>query len=217
MSARAPALGVAVALLLVLGGCASLDGGVSGPSSGPAPSTGTAADADDPNGATTSVTNATNGTAVTVVEVVDGDTVEIAYGNGTRETARLLGVDTPEVHAESDPAEFEGVPDSNAGVQCLRSWGDRASAFTRDSLAGEQVRMTFDENEGRRGGYGRLLVYVHHDGRLFNHRLVEEGYARVYDSEFAKGERFYATEERAQSQGVGLWSCRDTGTTSRSG
>jgi len=204
MTARTLAL--AVALLLVLGGCVGLDGTVPGPTTGAAPST----------GATTGTDGVTNGTAATVVEVVDGDTVELAYANGTRETARLLGVDTPEVHAESDPAEFEGVPGSSDGVQCLRSWGEMASTFTRDHLAGEQVRITFDKNEGRRGGYGRLLVYVHHDGRLFNHRLVEEGYARVYDSEFTKRERFYATEERAQSEAVGVWSCRDGGTT-RSG
>jgi micrococcal nuclease len=206
MNARSLALAVGVAALVVLAGCASFDGTVPGPTSNTTSST----------GATSGANDQTNGTLVTVVEVVDGDTVEIAYANGTHETARLLGVDTPEVHAESDPAEFEGVPETSDGMQCLRSWGDRASAFTRDHLAGEQVRVTFDENEGRRGGYGRLLVYVHHDGRLFNHRLVEEGYARVYDSEFAKGQRFYATEERAQAQGVGLWSCRDGGTT-RSG
>ncbi|WP_327051590.1 thermonuclease family protein [Halomicrococcus gelatinilyticus] len=208
MNGRAAALAVGLAALVVLAGCANFDGADPWPTKGTTEST-LATGTNDADGAT-------NGTVATVVEVVDGDTVEIAYANDTRETARLLGVDTPEVHAESTPAEFEGVPETSDGVQCLRTWGDRASSFARDRLAGEQVRITFDENEGRRGGYGRLLVYVHHDGRLFNHRLVEEGYARVYDSDFEKGERFYATEDRAQSQSVGVWACRDGGTT-RSG
>ncbi|WP_135664798.1 thermonuclease family protein [Halorhabdus rudnickae] len=41
----------------------------------------------------------------TVVEVVDGDTMEIEYANGTRETIRLLGVDTSEPYAEVAPGE----------------------------------------------------------------------------------------------------------------
>ena len=190
-----------VVALVVLAGCGGL-----------APEAG---DGPGPRGTAASLPEDT--TRVSVTAVVDGDTIRVEYRNGTRDTVRLVGVDTPEVHAESAPAEFEGVPETSDGVQCLRTWGDRASAFTRDHLAGEQVRVSFDANEGRRGGYGRLLVYVHHDGRLFNHRLVEEGYARVYDSEFTKRERFYATEERVQSQGVGLWSCRDGGTASDSG
>ncbi|WP_255150900.1 lamin tail domain-containing protein [Halorarius halobius] len=144
---------------------------------------------------------------VTVTRVVDGDTLEIAYSNGTADTVRLLGVDTPEVHAENSPDEFEGVPDTDAGRACLRRWGEKASAFAERQLGGEQVTLAFDSNEGRRGYYGRLLAYVSHDGEPFNYRLVADGYARVYDSEFTRRDRFYAAEREAQQSGTGLWEC----------
>ncbi|MBO4249613.1 nuclease, partial [Halomicrobium sp. IBSBa] len=42
------------------------------------------------------------------------DTVEIRYDNGTFDTVRLLGIDTPETRGGTNPAEFEGVPDTAA-------------------------------------------------------------------------------------------------------
>ncbi|WP_255197166.1 lamin tail domain-containing protein [Halorarius litoreus] len=144
---------------------------------------------------------------VTVTRVVDGDTLKVEYANGTEDTVRLLGVDTPEVHAENTPDEFEGVPETDAGRECLGRWGERASAFAKDELTGETVGLTFDENEGMRGYYGRLLAYVSYDGGEFNYRLVSEGYARVYDSQFERRDRFYHAEAEAQQAGTGLWEC----------
>ncbi|WP_135536157.1 thermonuclease family protein [Halostella pelagica] len=146
---------------------------------------------------------------VTVVEVVDGDTVEVEYPNGTRETVRLLGVDTPEVHAENDPSEFEGVPDTEAGRDCLRDWGHRSSEFARTELAGEKVTLVVDPESDRRGGYGRLLAYVEYDGGRFNRQLVDRGYARLYDTEFADRDQYADAERRARANGTGLWSCAD--------
>lgn len=146
---------------------------------------------------------------VTVVEIIDGDTAEIEYRNGSTERVRFLGVDTPEVHTDNDPAEFENVPNTDAGADCLRDWGHKASEFTRSELRGEQVTITFDENEGRRGSYGRLLVYIHHEEDLFNYRLVARGYARMYDSDFTKRGRFSSAESTAQRESVGLWDCTD--------
>ncbi|WP_394326097.1 thermonuclease family protein [Haloprofundus marisrubri] len=74
---------------------------------------------------------------VTVVEVVDGDTIKVKYENGTRDTVRLLGVDTPEVHVGNTPDEFEGVPNTEAGANCLSEHGDTASSFTKSELMGE--------------------------------------------------------------------------------
>ncbi|WP_435196439.1 thermonuclease family protein [Natronomonas sp. EA1] len=142
---------------------------------------------------------------VEVIRVVDGDTVKIAYENGTEDTVRLLGVDTPEVHAENTPDEFEGVPETAAGRDCLRAWGEKASAYAKQTLAGEQVTLEFDATEGPRGYYGRLLAYVVVDGEPFNYGLVENGYARVYDSSFERKDRFYEAEAAAQQEGRGLW------------
>lgn len=146
---------------------------------------------------------------VTVAEIVDGDTARIEYQNGSTETVRLLGVDTPEVHTDNDPAEFENVPNTEAGESCLRDWGHKASEFARSELRGEQVTVTFDRNEGRRGSFDRLLVYVHHDEELFNYRLVAQGYARMYDSDFTERSRFSSAESTAQRESIGLWDCTD--------
>ncbi|WP_135821152.1 thermonuclease family protein [Halostella litorea] len=146
---------------------------------------------------------------VTVVEVTDGDTVEVAYPNGTRETVRLLGVDTPEVHTENDPSEFEGVPDTAAGRECLRDWGHRSSEFARAELVGEEVTLVVDPEADRRGGYGRLLAYVDYEDGRFNRALVERGYARLYDTTFADRDAYASAERSARGNGTGLWACTD--------
>nr|WP_284013890.1 thermonuclease family protein [Halobaculum sp. DT92] len=184
-------------LLLVCAGCVATPAG----SGAGGDATPTAPPAGD--GTARTVAPPADGLRVTVVEVVDGDTLRFEYDNGTTDTARLLGVDTPEVYAENTPAEFEGVPDTDAGRACLAEAGDRASAYARDRLLGEEVVLAFDANEPRRGYYDRLLVYVHHDGGSVNYALVDRGLARVYDSAFERGDRFYAAEERAMAAGRG--------------
>ncbi|SDW04133.1 micrococcal nuclease [Haloarcula vallismortis] len=152
---------------------------------------------------------------VTVTAVVDGDTIQVAYENGTGDTVRLVGVDTPEVHTENDPAEFEGVPGTDDGASCLRGAGTNASSLAKQRLLGETVGLAFDSNLNRRGYYDRLLAYVVHDEALFNYRLVETGHARVYDSKFARAERFYAAEDAARSERRGLWRCTDPSAVTR--
>ncbi|MDS0259868.1 lamin tail domain-containing protein [Haloarcula sp. S1CR25-12] len=146
-------------------------------------------------------------TRVSVTAVVDGDTIRIEYRNGTTDTVRLVGVDTPEVHAENDPAEFEGVPDTDSGAACLREAGTNASNYAKEQLLGRTVGIATDPNLERRGYYDRLLAYVVVDDRLFNYRLVASGRARVYDSEFSRGDSFTAAETSAREQRRGLWRC----------
>ncbi|PSQ08189.1 endonuclease [Halobacteriales archaeon QS_6_71_20] len=196
---------LACCLLLLVSGCVVGSGGTDTGAAGDG--TAAAPAGSDGTPATESVPAA--GVEVTVVEVVDGDTVRIEYDNGTTDTARLLGVDTPEVYGDNTPDEFEGVPDTEAGRACLDEYADRASAYARNRLLGERVTVSFDANEPRRGYYDRLLVYVHHDGGSFNYALVDRGLARVYDSSFERGDSFYAAEGRAMADGRGLWSCRD--------
>lgn len=149
------------------------------------------------------------GVTVTVTDVVDGDTIDIKYANETHDTVRLLGVDTPEIHTENDPAEFDGIPDTTAGERCLRRAGENASAYATDRLGGESVRVVFDPESERRGYYGRLLAYVYVDNESFNHALLRTGHARVYDTAFTERERYEATATTARSDRRGLWSCVD--------
>jgi len=121
---------------------------------------------------------------VTVERVVDGDTIVLA-GPGR---ARLIGVDTPEVHG---------------GDECF---GREASAFTRREVDGRRVRFTVGREA--RDRYGRLLVYVWKaDGRSLNGRLVAGGYARTLtippNDRYAA--RFADLSRRARREGRGLW------------
>lgn len=151
---------------------------------------------------------------VTIVRVVDGDTLEVRFPNGETGTLRILGVDTPEVHVENDPSEFEGVPNTEDGRDWLRDWGHKASEFARTELAGETVTIETDDTADRRGSYGRLLVYVYHDGsESFNRELIERGYARLYDTTFSKRSAFATAESTARQNGVGLWDYESPQTT----
>ena len=152
---------------------------------------------------------------VTVTRVIDGDTMEIEYANGTKDTVRLLGVDTPETTlSRVSPDEFPSIPDTTAGRDHLFNWGEQATTLAEDELEGAQVRMVFDPDSDRRGYFGRLLVYLYVDGENFNERLLTEGYARMYDSQFLLREEFAALEQEAQASGVGLWDFQDSDTES---
>lgn len=143
---------------------------------------------------------------VSITRVVDGDTMEIRFQNGSTDTIRLLGVDTPEVHTGVEPAEYEGIPENDQGRAWLKRWGDSASAYAKSQLAGERVTIAFDRQSPSRGGYDRLLVYVYLSNEThFNKQLLVNGYARLYDSEFGKRDEFAAAEATAQSEDVGLW------------
>lgn len=144
----------------------------------------------------------------TVTHVVDGDTIDVRYPNGTTETVRLLGIDTPEVHVETQPGEFEGVPDTESGRACLRAAGENASRVVQQQLAGERVTLRLDHGGDARGGYGRLLAIVVHEHQSVNLRLIEDGHARLYDTDFSERDRYAEAEREAMAADRGLWQCR---------
>jgi micrococcal nuclease len=126
-----------------------------------------------------------------VVKVVDGDTIHVDVG-GTREKVRYIGVDTPET---KHPTK---------GVECF---GQKASDFNAELVAGEQVRLVRDVEE--RDRYGRLLAYVYRvrDDLFVNAELARLGYAQPLsippDVRFA--DRFAGLAREAREQGRGLW------------
>lgn len=189
--------------VLLLAGCTGLPG--SQPDAETATSPGAGGTAAETPAAETPTLPAGENWTVTITEVIDGDTMDAQFANGSTERVRLLGVDTPEPYAEVDPAEWDGIPDTDAGRAWLRDWGENASAFAEQRLAGEEVRIVTDEVAGRRGGYGRLLVYVVVDGDVFGEALLDGGYARLYETEFQLSDRFAAAEARAQAADRGVW------------
>lgn len=144
----------------------------------------------------------------TVTDVVDGDTIKITFQDGREETIRLLGVDTPETGSDDNsPDEFLGVPENEKGKECLGKWGDKATAFAKEKLLNEQVKLVLDPGADRRGFFGRLLGYIKVNGTNFNLDLMKKGLARAYDSPHSMKTSFFREMFEAQEEFEGLWSC----------
>lgn len=125
-----------------------------------------------------------------VVQFLDGDTI-IVDMNGTSETVRFIGIDTPETHKPNTP------------VQC---YGPAASAYTKGRIGTSRVHLVADTLTTNRDRYERLLRYVYlPDGTLLNQELVAKGYAFAYAFPFARSEEFTHSMEQAQQTRAGLW------------
>ena len=125
----------------------------------------------------------------------DGDTIVVDM-NGTDETVRFIGVDTPETH------------DPRKAVQCF---GYAAADFTKNFIGNSTVRLEADPLNTNRDRYNRLLRYVYlPDGRLVNAEIIKEGYGFAYLSfPFTKAEEFRQHQVEAREQNKGLWnSCQ---------
>lgn len=155
----------------------------------------------------------------TVVDVVDGDTIDVEFADGSRETVRLLGIDTPEttdnVEAERR-VEWEGIED----LTYLGRWGDAASEFATTELRDATVRLEPDVNEPNRGSYGRLLRYASYDpdgtgerSTVYNRHAIERGYARVYDSGFTRHDVYTDQERIARADKRHVWTQSDPANT----
>lgn len=144
---------------------------------------------------------------VTVTNVVDGDTIDVRFPDGSEDRVRLVGVDTPEVHVAVDPGQYEGIPNTTAARECLRRVGHDASNFTRERVGGASIELAYDPLTDRRGGYDRLLAYVHYGNESLNYDLVASGHASVYDTEFTERDRYETAAADARSDGRGLWAC----------
>ena len=127
-----------------------------------------------------------------VVTVDDGDTITVDM-NGSVETIRFIGVDTPETHKPNTP------------VQC---YGPEATDFTNNLIGNKKVRLQADPLNTNRDRYGRLLRYVYlPDGTLLEQKLLSEGYGFAYTFfPLSKAKEFEAYEQQAETAGKGLWS-----------
>jgi len=128
-----------------------------------------------------------------VVHVVDGDTIDLDIRDRKypHTRVRLWGVDTPETVKENTPVQH---------------FGPEATAFTREAVGGETVRLQLDPRQTR-DRYGRLLAYVYGpDGRMLNRELIRRGYAYAdprYDH--AQKREFLRLQRLAKQAGRGLW------------
>lgn len=127
-----------------------------------------------------------------VTRFSDGDTITVDM-NGTKETIRMIGVDTPETH------------DPDVPVQC---YGPAASAYTKNLIGKNKVRLEADPTNQNRDRYDRLLRYVYlPDGRLVQAEIIKNGYGFAYTLfPFTKSKEFVSLQEQAKGQNKGLWS-----------
>ena len=128
-----------------------------------------------------------------VTNVVDGDTIKVNI-NGTVETLRLIGMDTPE------------TVDPRKPVQCF---GKEASNKAKELLSGTKVRLEKDPTQGELDKYGRTLAYIYReDGLFYNKHMIEQGYAHeyTYNTPYKYQAEFKAAENSAQENMRGLWS-----------
>jgi micrococcal nuclease len=134
---------------------------------------------------------------VRVTHVADGDTIDVAMPDGSDDTVRYIGIDTPETVKPDTP------------VQC---GGPEAHAVNERLVGGRAVTLRFDAE--RRDVYGRLLAYVYLPAArpgghpLFvNAELVRRGLARTLtippNDSFA--DLFARLAARAGAAGRGLW------------
>lgn len=132
-------------------------------------------------------------TYYSVTEVVDGDTVKVNI-NGTIETLRLIGLDTPE------------TVDPRKEVQCF---GKEASNKGKELLNGKKVRLEKDSTQGDKDKYGRTLAYIYTESGIFyNKYMIEQGYAHeyTYNSAYKYQAEFKQAQKNAEANKVGLWS-----------
>ena len=128
-----------------------------------------------------------------VINVVDGDTIKINM-NGTTETLRLIGIDTPE------------TVDPRKPVQCF---GKEASNKAKELLSGQKIRIEKDLIQGERDKYDRLLAYIYReDGLFYNKYIIEQGYAHeyTYNLPYKYQAEFKVAEKYARENQLGLWS-----------
>lgn len=134
-----------------------------------------------------------DGKRFVVAEVIDGDTVDLAIGDGERATTRvrLWGINAPERAREGREAQ---------------PLAEEATQRTRDLVHGQWVTVSLQPHR-LRGRYGRLLAYLTlADGTVLNEQLLIEGLARA-DGRWPHRDlnRYTQLEAQAQYERRGFW------------
>lgn len=134
----------------------------------------------------------TVGTYYKVDRVIDGDTIKVVMGD-TIESVRLIGINTPE------------TVDPRRTVECF---GKEASTRMKELASGQIVRLEYDDTQGYRDTYNRILAYVYlEDGQMINRKMIAEGYAYEYTylTPYLHQKEFRQLQNLAKAGSKGLW------------
>lgn len=138
---------------------------------------------------------------ILVTRVIDGDTLVLE----NNELARLIGIDTPEMHESSKL--YRDAQRFGQDVEAIKRLGRQSYEFTKKLAEGKRVRLEFDAE--RYDKYKRILVYVYlEDGTFVNARIVEAGYASLmtYPPNVKYADLFLKLYRQARQNQRGLWS-----------
>ncbi|MGW9159281.1 thermonuclease family protein [Microbacterium sp. NPDC055665] len=129
---------------------------------------------------------------VEVIAAVDGDTIDVATGEGTARV-RLIGIDTPEI---------------GRGGEASECCAEEARSFLDDLLYRNQVYLVPDPTQADVDRYGRLLRHVLIDGRSAAELAIAAGagYEYTYDVPYEGQGAHRDAQDVAAGRGVGLWS-----------
>jgi len=136
------------------------------------------------------------------VGVMDGDTIKILW-DGTKETVRILGIDTPETRAISRLEKQ--AKELNMTETELKKYGNIAKQTTQNWLLDQNVRLVFPSDEVKRDSFGRLLAYVEQQGVDIGERLLLGGLAQSAEWEHTRTASYRLFEEEAQRTAKGIW------------
>lgn len=136
-----------------------------------------------------------------VSRVVDGDTFKMSNG----EKVRLLGIDTPEKYESKKldkDAEIKGQD-----KKTVKKLGELASKYVQNLAEGKKVYLVKEPNYDDRDKYGRLLRWVYlEDGTFINGKIVQDGYAQVYEKfPVSKLDELRKYQREARENNRGLW------------
>jgi micrococcal nuclease len=124
-----------------------------------------------------------------LVKVIDGDTIKIMY-DGEEVNVRFIGVDAQE---------------STTRLECF---GKEATNYMKDKLKdADKIRLEFDESQGMRDKYNRLLGYIYYEDQNLNNQIIRDGYAYeyTYDDPYIYQEQFLESERYARQNNLGIW------------
>ncbi len=130
----------------------------------------------------------------TLIRVIDGDTVEASI-SGSKQTIRVIGIDTPE------------TVDPRKRVECF---GTEASKQAKLYFEGnEQIWLESDSTQSDRDKYGRLLRYIFtDDGSVdYGRVMITLGYANeyTYSNPYKYQSIYQQAEQEARDGKKGLW------------
>ena len=120
-----------------------------------------------------------------VVSVTDGDTIKVLH-DGEQVKVRLYGIDTPEKK---------------------QAYGQTAKKITASLVAEKTVNVSVLDTDR----YGRSVALVTVDGTNVNRKLIETGYAWVYERYCKQAfcPEWKNVENKARSAKIGLWQAPD--------